>query len=103
MTAPLDPAKAAARPGTVPPATPVTDKDSARQLTCTATMLHALLGARRCGEPAGHYDEAQAPGDRVVADEPGGWHRSAPDRDGRRLIWSDRFDAAKPHSPTTAP
>ncbi|MFI5753103.1 hypothetical protein ACIBBE_46575 [Streptomyces sp. NPDC051644] len=66
-------------------------------------MLHALHGTKQCGEPAGHYDEAQAPEGGVDASEPGGWHRSAPDRAGQRLIWSDRFDAATPYEPLAVP
>lgn len=66
---------------------------------CTATMLHALCGRVQCAEPAGHYDEARMPAGGVDAREPGGWHYSAPDRDGRRFIWSDQADGVVPHEP----
>lgn len=61
--------------------------------TCSAAMLHAVAGRVLCGQPAGHYDPALMP----VRDQPGGWHQSAPDRDGTQFTWNDMYDAATPH------
>jgi hypothetical protein len=101
MTTPLGREKATGR--RVHPAPSTITSDGVGHPICTATMLHALHGTRQCGELAGHYDENRVPEGGVDASEPGGWHRSAPDRDGRRRIWSDRFDAATPHKPSAVP
>jgi hypothetical protein len=65
--------------------------------TCTASIKSAYTGdVRRCVQPAGHYDENRQP-EPTVDDEPGGWHRSAPDPDGDRVTWSDWASGATPH------
>lgn len=73
---------------------------------CTATALHAVAGVVRCAQPAGHYDEEKWPdhekGD-PAAPDPGGWHQSAPDRNGTRVTWNDKADAATPHGAAPEP
>jgi hypothetical protein len=65
--------------------------------TCTATALHALAGRVSCALPAGHYDEEKRPEGGMFAEDPGGWHQSAADRQGFRISWTDKSDAATPH------
>ncbi|MDX3515893.1 hypothetical protein PV755_44550 [Streptomyces caniscabiei] len=73
------------------------DGDATTDGTCTATIKSAYTGhVRRCAQPAKHYDEKKQP-DPTADGEPGGWHRSAPDRDGDRVTWSDWASGATPH------
>jgi hypothetical protein len=97
MTAPLGPEKASGDLRALPAPGTVTTDGMGHHI-CAATVLHPLHGIKQCDEPAGHYDEGQAPERGADAGDPGGWHRSAPGRDGRRFIWSDRFDAATSQS-----
>ncbi|MGW2550099.1 hypothetical protein [Streptomyces sp. NPDC001635] len=73
---------------------------------CTATALHALVGVVRCAQPAGHYDEERWPDHgkgEPAAPDPGGWHQSAPDRQGTRVTWNDKADGATPHGAPLEP
>ncbi|MGX1268041.1 hypothetical protein [Streptomyces phaeoluteigriseus] len=73
---------------------------------CTATALHALLGRVRCALSAGHYDEAKrpTPGEgEPFSSDPGGWHQSAPNREGLRICWADTADGAVPHGAAVGP
>ncbi|MGP4046859.1 hypothetical protein [Streptomyces sp. 2A115] len=71
--------------------------------TCTATALHSLAGVVRCAQPAGHYDEEKRPEGGAFSENPGGWHQSAPDREGARICWTDKAHAATPHDSPTVP
>lgn len=66
---------------------------------CTATITIHDNRPLRCAQPAGHYDEDRYP-EPLVDGEPGGWHRSAPDREDDRMTWSDRASGATPHKET---
>jgi hypothetical protein len=64
---------------------------------CTAIIKSPYTGnVSRCTQPATHYDENKQP-DPTVDGEPGGWHQSEPDREGERMVWSDRAGGATPH------
>lgn len=62
--------------------------------TCTATV-----GSLRCARAAGHYDGDKMP-EPLVDDDPGGWHRSAPDGSGNRVTWADWATGTTPHKET---
>lgn len=67
--------------------------------TCTATLTDFDDRVIRCAQLAGHYDGGKQP-EPLVDDDPGGWHRSAPDGGGDRVTWSDWATAATPHGET---
>jgi hypothetical protein len=69
---------------------------------CSATALHALAGVLRCSLKPGHYDEEKRP-ESSFSGDPGGWHQSAPDRQGQRVAWTDKAHAATPHNSPTVP
>ncbi|MEU6278179.1 hypothetical protein ABZ871_38165 [Streptomyces populi] len=44
---------------------------------------------------AGHHDEQKRPGPgEPFSADPGGWHQSAPDREGIRVCWNNRAHGA---------
>lgn len=63
---------------------------------CTATFKNPEGTVIRCAQPAGHYDGDNQP-DPLTEDEPGGWHRSAPDAGRDRVTWADWAGNATPH------
>ncbi|GAA5070850.1 hypothetical protein [Streptomyces similanensis] len=73
---------------------------------CTATNVHALMGLARCALPAGHYNSEQRPAppaDEPFSADPGGWHQTAPDREGVRLCWADSAAGSTPHGSPILP
>ena len=64
--------------------------------TCTATIKSYGGPVLHCAQPAGHYDESRPP-EPLVDDDPRGWHRSTPDREGGPMTWADRASDTTPH------
>lgn len=69
--------------------------------TCTATLKDPDDQVIRCAQPAGHYDGDKMPEPLAEGDDPGGWHRSAPDANGNRVTWSDWATGTTPHKEPT--
>lgn len=64
--------------------------------TCTATLKDPEDQVIRCARPSGHYDGDNQP-DPLADDDPGGWHRSAPDTGRDRVTWADWATGTTPH------
>lgn len=102
MTAPLGPEQASEHLRTLPaPAlSPPTTWDipSVQPPCCPRSTAPSSVASL-----PGHSTRHKRPRAQPRPTTRAAWHRSTKARNGRRLIWSDRFDAATPHDPHTAP